>query len=262
MRTPGDTQFLGNPGTGHDLRVPEPTPEERREGPVGPSSLPTPSFDPSKANQAGMLNGPNQEGAGIPEIRPGTDGTPGVVVPAPVSGATPHAGQEVCGQGVDCTHLDRQPKARTRDQHPGDQGNCPPGSSQELCRTEKKCDGQDVNCWPFPFSRDVAKQCLTDSTTRECQAFALAYERYCASSPGSPLCSVQRPPGLQPAPSRPDSQPRIECSTQGQHQHSPDPICRFLTLPGLSRPHPGRPDEPPHNHRPNQARNTLALTLH
>ena len=115
--------------------------------------------------------------------------------------------------------------------------NCEPGSLAEECWPEDPCVEGDPNCWPFDFSRETARTCLANSDTLECQAFALAYQRYCNSHPVSRLCvgrNTDPAPAAGRQPSRPgsgvtSSRPPIECSADSR-----DPICRFLPNAAIS----------------------------
>ena len=119
----------------------------------------------------------------------------------------------------------------------GGRVNCKPGSLAEECWPEDPCVEGDPNCWPFDFSRETARTCLANSDTAECQAFALAYQRYCNSHPVSRLCvgrNTDPAPAAGRQPSRPgsgvtSSRPPIECSADSR-----DPICRFLPNAALS----------------------------
>ena len=233
----------------------------------GASPLPTPSSPPSKANQAGMLNGANQERPRIPQIsldaghprpRPVGSGPLGRPAQAEKEKQSPTGGLEVPDPGrphqlAPCAaipggpdnscpqELPRKPKSEdigkrlpteTRE-------NCEPGSLAEECWPEDPCAEGDPDCWPFDFSRETARTCLANSDTQECQAFALAYQRYCNSHPVSRLCvgrNTDPAPAAGRQPSRPgsgvtSSRPPIECSADSR-----DPICRFLPNPAALSP--------------------------
>ena len=244
-----------------------------------PSPLPTPSSPPSKANQPGMLNGANQERPRIPQIsldaghlardprpRPVGSGPLGSLPPAQPESKkekqSPTGGPEVPDPGrahqlAPCAaipggpdnscpqELPRKPKSEPSHVDIGERlptgarVDCEPDSLEEECWPEDPCAEGDPDCWPFDFSRETARSCLANSDTAECQAFALAYQRYCNSHPVSRLCvgrNTDPAPAALPArqPSRPgsgvtSSRPPIECSADSR-----DPICRFLPHSAIS----------------------------